>query len=114
MGAQTGANINRVKITSASSGVNALVAAPAAATTVIRVVFVAFMASAAVNVKFQSHTTPTDLTGLFYCAANGGIALAYNEAGWFSTLAGEALDINLSAANAIGGVLGYITHTSGQ
>ena len=76
--------------------------------------FVALIANAAVNVKFQSHTTPTDLTGLFYLAANGGFVLPYNEAGWFSTLAGEALDINLSGAIAVGGVVGYITHTSGQ
>ena len=33
MGAQSGANINRAKIAVASSGVNSLIAAPAAATT---------------------------------------------------------------------------------
>ena len=114
MGAQSGANINRATVVASTSGVTNVVAAPAAATTVIRVVFVALVANVANNVKFQSHTTPTDLTGLFYLAANGGFVLPYNEAGWFATLAGEALDINLSASQALGGVIGYITHKSGQ
>jgi isoaspartyl peptidase/L-asparaginase-like protein (Ntn-hydrolase superfamily) len=112
--AQSGANINRAAVAISSSGVNNLIVAPAAATTIIRVVFVALVANAAVNIKFQSHTTPTDLTGLFYLAANGGFVLPYNEAGWFATLKGEALDANLSGAQAVGGVIGYITHTTGQ
>lgn len=66
------------------------------------------MASGTVNVKFQSHTTPTDLTGLLYLIANTGASPAINPAGLFATLVGEALDLNLSAGIAVGGHLNYI------
>lgn len=62
----------------------------------------------AVNVKWQSHVTPTDLTGLYNFAANGGIASGFCPVGHFATIAGEALDINLSGAVAVAGVLTYV------
>ncbi len=74
----------------------------------IYVTSLALVANAAVNVKFQSHVTPTDLTGLFYLAANGGFVLPFNQYGWFRTVSGEALDINLSGAVAVGGCFTYI------
>jgi hypothetical protein len=89
---------------SATGTIVALVAAKK-----IRVVALQLTASAGVNVKWQSHVTPTDITGLAYFAANGGYVLPYNPAGWFQTIAGEALDINLSAAVAVGGSLTYVT-----
>jgi len=66
------------------------------------------VANAAVNVKFQSRTAPTDVSGLFYLAANGGFVLGNSDGGWFQTLPGEALDINLSGAVPVGGVLVYM------
>lgn len=95
-----------VAVAVSSSGVTTLVAAVAEKK--LRVTSLALVANAAVNVKFQSHVVPTDLTGLFYLAANGGFILPPSPDGWFVTLAGEALDINLSAAVAVGGVLGYL------
>lgn len=78
----------------------------------IRVVDLALSANAAVNVKFQSHTVPTDLTGLFYFGSAGqNIVLPFNDRGWFTALVGEDLDINLSGAVAVGGVLHYVTIT---
>lgn len=74
----------------------------------IRVIALSLMASGNVNVKFQSHVSPTDLTGLYYLIANTGFVLPYNPSGWFQSLSGEALDINLSAGIAIGGVLTYV------
>jgi hypothetical protein len=74
----------------------------------IRVVAMLITASAAVNVKWQSHVLPTDLTGLAYYAANGGDVLTPNPWGWFQSLVGEALDINLSGAVAVGGHMNYI------
>jgi hypothetical protein len=111
---QAGANITRLALAASASGVTTIVAAPVAATLVIRVIYVVLVANGAVNVKFQSHTAPTDISGLFYLAANGGFVLPGNEYGWFATKPGEALDINLSGAVAVGGALGYIIHTSGQ
>lgn len=74
----------------------------------IYVTSLALTANGTVNVKFQSHVTPTDLTGLFYLVANAGFVLPFNQYGWFRTVSGEALDINLSAAIAVGGCFTYI------
>lgn len=93
-------------ITASSSGATTIIAAVSGKR--IRVVALQLLVNAAVNVKWQSHVTPTDKTGLAYFTANGGYALPYNPAGWFETVAGEALDINLSGAVAVGGSLTYI------
>jgi hypothetical protein len=73
----------------------------------IRVIACALTSSGTVNVKFQSHVTG-DLTGLFYEIANTGFVLSPNTWGWFETVAGEALDISLSAGIPVGGVLTYV------
>lgn len=73
----------------------------------IRVLAAWLSCAGTVNVKWQSHVTPTDLTGLLYGVANSGIVLPYNEKGWFETVAGEALDLNLSASIAVGGSIAY-------
>ncbi len=96
-----------VPIVASASGVTNLIAAPGAGKTIIVTGF-GLMSNGTVNVKFQSHVTPTDLTGLFYLVANTGISVAPNPAGIFSCLVGEALDINLTGAVAVGGFLTYI------
>lgn len=105
----------RILIQNNTSGDSTIVTAPAATLVggvstgvTIRVVDLWLMASAAVNVKFKS-STAGDRTGLMYFAANGGIVLPWNERGWFSTVAGESLVMNLSGAVAVGGVLHYTT-----
>lgn len=92
-------------IISASSSNNTLVAAVAGKK--IRVLSLALMAAGAVNAKLQSAAGGTDITGLFYPAANGGFVLPYNEGGWCETVAGELLNLNLSDAQAVGGCLSY-------
>ncbi len=94
------------KIAVSSSGASTVVAAVTGKK--IRVLSWSIVANAAVNAKWQSHTTPTDLTGLHYCAANGGISVPFSPVGHFETVAGEALDINLSGAVAVGGSLVYV------
>lgn len=74
----------------------------------VRVLAVNVIASTGVGVKWQSHVAPTDLTGLAALAANGGYILPYNPIGWFQTLVGEALDVNLSATATVGGHLTYV------
>jgi hypothetical protein len=93
-------------ITASTSGADTQVVAVTSKK--IRVVALALTSNGTVNVKFQSHVTPTDITGLFYEIANTGFVLPYNPMGWFQTVAGEALDINLSASVAVGGVLQYV------
>lgn len=93
-------------LTASASGVTTLVAAVAAKK--LRVLALSLVANGSVNAKFQSHVTPTDKSGLYYLAANGGFVLPVNQFGWFETIAGEALDINLSGAVAVGGNIVYI------
>jgi len=94
-------------IATSTSGASTLISA--ASGKKIRVLSLSITANAAVNIKFQSHVTPTDLTGLFYMATNGLFTLQYNPKGWFQTVVGESLDINLSGAIAVGGCITYIT-----
>ena len=91
-----------------ASAANATEIVAAVASKSIVVVSYVLVANAAVNVKFQSDGTPTDLTGLLYLAANGGVVAGFNQQGWFRTIAGEALAIHLSAAVAVGGHLNYV------
>jgi hypothetical protein len=95
-----------VPITASAMGVTNLVAAQAGKS--IRVLQVMLVSNGAVNVKFQSHVSPTDLTGLFYLVANTGFSSGYSPVGQFQTTSGEALDINLSGAVAVGGYLSYV------
>jgi hypothetical protein len=67
-----------------------------------------FVCSSAVNVKFQTSTGSIDISGPAYCIANGGVVNAFNAGGWFQTLVGDSLLINLSSGVAIGGSLSYI------
>ena len=73
----------------------------------IVVLSVWLVASTTNNVKFQTSTGPTDLSGPSYCAQNGGIVLPFNAGGWFETAIGDSLLINLSASNGIGGSISY-------
>jgi hypothetical protein len=93
-------------IVASASGATTIVNAVASKR--IRVVALQVIANASVNLKWQSHVSPTDITGLAYLAANGGYVLPYNPVGWFQTVAGEALDINLSGSVAVGGSLTYV------
>lgn len=94
------------KIAASSTGNNTVVAAVTGKK--IRVLAVNFSASAAVNVKFQSGAGGTDITGLYYLAANGGFVLPYNPLGWFETAAASLLNLNLSGDVAVGGSVTYI------
>ncbi len=67
-----------------------------------------FVCSAATNVKFQTSTGSIDISGPAYCIANGGCVNGFNAGGWFQTLVGDSLLINLSAGVPIGGSLSYI------
>jgi hypothetical protein len=93
-------------IAASSSGNNTLVAAVASKK--IRVLSATFTAAGSVNAKFQSGAGGTDLTGLFYMVVNTGGVLPYNPAGWFETGSNTLLNLNLSAAVAVGGCLSYI------
>ncbi len=91
-------------INTAASGDTAVVAAVAGKR--IRVINYVLTAAGVVSVKFRSATT--DLTGAMPFAANGGIAAAGAQPGyWVQTAAGEALNLNLSAAAQVSGHITY-------
>lgn len=72
----------------------------------IRVLSMVVVAAAANTIKLMSAATA--ITGLYALAANGGLVLPYNEHGWCQTAEGEALNLNLSAATAVGATIQYI------
>src|SRR5262249_54795146 len=95
-------------VASASGQTTIVTAVSSPSKKIIRVINLELSASGSVNVKWQSvGTASTDLTGLFYISTNGGEVLPTSEVGWFQTLSGEALVLNLSAAVAVGGHLTY-------
>jgi hypothetical protein len=92
-------------VASSSSGNNEVVALVSAKK--IRVLCWIITASAAVNFKWRSAST--DKTGLFYAAAaGGGAGQSFNPLGHFETASGEALNLNLSGATAVGGQVCYV------
>ncbi len=95
-----------VKFTAApaSSGPNTIISAVALRR--IRVLSLWMSAASAVNGKWQSSTT-SDLTKLFYMpSSQNGIIFPHNPFGWFETVAGELLNLDLSGAVVVnvGGV----------
>ena len=91
-------------------GDNTLVAAAVAPTRRIRVVSLVLVASGGANsVRLESAASGTALTGVMDIIDNGQLVLPYHPAGWCETAAGELLNLELSAATAVGGVLGYVT-----
>ena len=95
-----------IPVVASSAGATTIIAATAAKSLLVLALQLA--TNAPVNVKWQSHVIPTDVTGLAYYGLHGGEVLPFNQGGWFKTIAGEALDINLSGAVAVGGSLTYV------
>lgn len=72
----------------------------------IRVFGMATVALAAVGVKLQSNAT--DISGVLSLAANGGVVWGHSgTVPWCETAVGEALNINMTLATTLGGVLIY-------
>lgn len=93
-------------ITASASGATTIVSAVASKK--IRVHGIILVCTTAVTVKLQSHTTTATATGTMPFGANGGVA-TFIPVGCFDTVAGEALDIVLGGAVAVGGQLVYTT-----
>lgn len=100
----TALTVKRAIVAESSSGDNEVVAGVTSKKIVV--LSARIIASGAVNAKFRSNTT--DIDGLAYLTTNSGYVLPYNPAGWFVTAAGEALNLNLSGAVAVGGTVQYV------
>lgn len=93
-------------VTAAAAGDNTLVAAVAGKR--IRVHSLALVASGGANtVRLESAASGTALTGQMDIVADGQLVLAHNPAGWCQTVAGQLLNLELSAATSVAGVLTY-------
>lgn len=97
--------VERLKIDTNANGVTALVAARAGYELIV--VSYSLMSNGAVDVHWRSGTTP--ITGpAFLVEAGRGKVNPYNPKGWFGTAAGEALNLFLSAAVAVGGEFTFV------
>ena len=94
------------KIDAASSGDNTIVAAVTGKH--IRVVSLMLMSAGTVTARFESGASGTALSGQMNLVANTGFCLPYNPIGWFQTASAELLNIELSAAISVDGILTYI------
>lgn len=90
----------------ATSGDNTLVAAVTSKK--IRVLSLTLVAAGTVNVRFESGAGGTALSGQMNLVANTGFVLPYNPVGWFETASGTLLNLELSAAVSVDGMLTYI------
>ncbi len=105
-GAAKALTVQYAVIAASSSGINEIVAAVTGFR--IRVLAYNYVVNAGVNVAWRSGAT-TAIGGLGYWDAQGkGKVAPHNKHGWFQTAAGEALNLNLSGAVAVGGELTYI------
>lgn len=103
--------VKRAVIAAATSGANTLLAAVTGKK--IRVLSLAVIGAAAVNLYFTTAAAGTVIFGgstnkITIAAAGDGFVLPFNEHGWFETVAGELLNLNLSGAVAVSGGFTYI------
>lgn len=105
-GATRALPVKRAVITASSANNNEIVAAVSGYH--IRVLSYNYVVNAAVNAAWRSGTT-TVIGGLGYWDAQGkGKVAPHNKHGWFQTASGEALNLHLSGAVAVGGECTYI------
>lgn len=101
----------QAEIDATSSGANTIVAGVTGKS--IRVMSYVLSAAGAVVVKWQSKPSGSavELSGPgLSLAQNGGFTAPHNPDGWIKTVAGSALQLDLSGAVDVGGHLTYIVH----
>lgn len=101
-----GSELQYASIDAAASGDNTLVAAVSDKR--IRVLSLFLVASGAVTVAFESGASGTALTGDMNVGANGNVTLPFNPEGWFQTVAGVLLNMELGGATSVDGCLTYV------
>ena len=98
-------DVKHAKIDVASSGDNTIKTAVAGKRILVTSLFL--VSAGTVNVRFESDSSGTALTGQMNLIANTGFALNYNEYGWFVTGKDELLNIELSGAVSVDGSFSY-------
>jgi hypothetical protein len=98
--------VQRAAVSAADAGANELVAAVAGQR--IRLVFLVLVASGGANtVTLLGGVDGAALTAAMDIGNNAQLVLPYNPAGWCQTVPGQALEMDLSDATLVGGVIGY-------
>lgn len=90
----------------ATSGENTILALVAGKK--IRVLAVFMVSAGDVTARFESDTAGTALTGQMTLTTNSGFVLPFNPVGWFETVSGELLNLELSGAISVDGSLVYV------
>lgn len=94
-------------IDAAGNGNNTIVAAVAGKKIRVLQCFL-IMTGTAVTIRFESAADGTALTGQMQPTQGGGFVLPFSPVGWFETNAGELLNLELSGAQSVDGVLKYV------
>ena len=94
------------KIDVATSGNNTLISAVSGKK--IRVLSLLMVAAGTVNTRFESGANGTALSGQMNLVANTGFCLPFNPVGWFETASAVLLNLELSAAISVDGILTYV------
>lgn len=66
------------------------------------------MTGTLVTIRFESAAGGTALTGQMQPLAGNSITLPFNPVGWFETVAGDLLNMELGGAQSVDGCLVYV------
>lgn len=94
-------------IDAASSGDNTLVAAVAGKKIRVLAAFLT-MTGTAVTIRFESGASGVALTGQMTPTQGSTFVLPFNPCGWFETVAGSLLNLELGGAQSVDGALVYV------
>lgn len=100
-----GRPVRSVAIDAASSGDNTLIDAVAGKQIIVHS-FV-LVGAGSVTARFESGAGGTALTGQMTMAAGSVVVAPHNPAGWFRTAKNTLLNLELSGATSVDGVLTY-------
>lgn len=92
-------------VAASSSGDNTLVAAVASRR--ILILGCVLIAAGAVNIRLEDGAGGTALTGVMALTTNSGFTLPFSEVGWNKTSVNTLLNLELSGAVSVAGVLTY-------
>lgn len=93
-------------IDGATSGNNTLVAAVSGKK--IRIISLILIASGDVTVRFESGANGTAMSGQMNVAEKGGLVLPFSPVGWGETASNTLLNLELSGAVSVDGMLVYV------
>lgn len=99
-----------IVISAASSGDNTLLAAQGSGNK-IRILQLVLIAAGTVNVRLESAASGTAMSGVMSLVANTGFVLPFSPIGWGDTAGNALLNLELSQAIQVSGILTYAVVT---